>query len=252
MNKAQNLLSNVDDRNKRQQEKQRQILRFLRQHLWSTQAILQEVMHLQTRQSAHKSLKKMAEIGLIKSHAYKALGGDMTIWGITAHGQVMAFDVNGEAVIKAYFEPAKISEQNVRHQLELQKIRLVAESNGWSHWQDGDRLGSLDKNAKRPDGIAKNKSGAKVAIECERSFKTVKRYEQILLNYLKSIRANQVSGVVWVCPTEEFKVRLEILIKSIKVLKVAGQIVQIEPQKHHQNIHFCSYEQWPKFCSESR
>lgn len=252
MNKVQNLLFNIDERNKRKQEKANLILRFLRQQLWSTQAILQLVMHLQSRQAAHKSLKQMADQGLIKAHVYKALGGNITIWGITAHGQAMAFYADGEEIIKAYFEPAKISEQNIRHQLDLQKIRLVAEAHGWSSWQDGDRLGILDKNAKRPDGVALDKAGIKIAIECERSFKTVKRYEQILLNYLKIIRANQVSKVVWVCPTEDFKTRLEILIKSIKTLKVAGQIVQIEPQKHHKNIYFCSYEQWPNFCRESR
>ena len=146
-----------------------------------------------------------------------------------------------------YFEPTRISEQLIRHQLDLQKLRIKAELVGWQDWQDGDRLGALSKSTKRPDAITLNDNGVKVAVECERTFKTVKRYEQILLSFLLLIKNNTISEVVWVSPTQDIAKRLEVLVKSIKKLKIAGQVVQIDPIKHHAHIHFCSYANWPSY-----
>ena len=232
------------DRNK---EKQYLILRFLREVLWSKQDILQLVMKLQSRQSAHKSLKQMELQGLIKPHTFSALGGKLTLWGITQHGQSMAFDTKTEMPYSTYFEPSRISEQLIRHQLDLQMLRINAEAQGWISWQDGDRLGQLSKSTKRPDAIAINNIGLKVGVECERTFKTQKRYEQILLSYLRLIKNQTVNEVVWISPTEDFTKRLKIQIQSIKQLKIAGQIIKVEPQKHHLHIHFCSYENWPNY-----
>lgn len=242
----QNLILLPAARKKRQQEKQLAALRFLRQHLWSSQVILQQVLGLASRQAAHKTLTQMAHLGLIKSFVYSALGGNVTIWGITQNGQATSFNPETEDVIKAYFEPSKLKEQTIRHHLDLQQLRIVAELNGWINWQDGDRLGGLGKDAKRPDAIAVNIDGQKVAIECERSFKSIKRYQQILLSYLKLIKSGEISSVVWVSPTQDFSSRLKVLIKSIKSLKIAGQTIQIDPAKHHINLHFCSYEDWCK------
>ena len=243
-----NLLTSPSVRALRKNEKQYLVLRFLREALWSTQDVLQMLMKLQSRQAAHKSLKQMERLGLVKSHTFDALGGRLRLWGITQHGQSLAFNLESETPYSAYFEPNRISEQLIRHHLDLQLLRVKVEANGWFNWQDGDRLGVLNKDTKRPDAIAINSgSGMKVGIECERTFKTQKRYEQILLSYLKLIKNNTVNEVVWVSPTQDFSKRLEILIKSIKHLKIAGQIIKIDPQKHHQHIHFCSYEDWPHY-----
>ena len=244
---ATNMIANPQARKERKDEKQLVVLRFLRQVLWSSQEILQIVMKLQSRQAAHKSLVQMEQAGLVKSHLFYALGGKLKLWGITAHGQTMAFNLNSETPYSVYFEPTRISEQLIRHQLDLQKLRIKAEFLGWTDWQDGDRLGALTESTKRPDAISLNINGVKVAIECERTFKTVKRYEQILLSYLLLIKNNTISEVVWVSPTQDIAKRLEVLVKSIKKLKLAGQVVQIESVKHHKNLYFCSYEDWPNY-----
>lgn len=98
---SENLILQSADRKKRQLEKQHAVLRFLRQHLWSSQAILQDVMKLQSRQAAHKTLSQMQSEGLVRSHQYLALGGKLTLWGITAHGQVMSFDTKVEELCSA-------------------------------------------------------------------------------------------------------------------------------------------------------
>jgi hypothetical protein len=243
----QNLILDATNRINRKAEKQFLVLRFLRQHLWSTQLILQTVLKLQSRQATHKSLCQMQQAGLVKSHVFNALGGKITLWGITAHGQIVAFIPEHEEPYSAYFEPSRISEQMMRHQLDLQMIRIKAEELGWTNWLDGDRLGQLENDAKRPDATVLNESGLKVAIECERTFKTTKRYEQILLSYLRLLKNGVIKEVIWVSPSEDFSKRLKVLITSIKKLKVAGQFIQIDPNKHHANLYFCTYEDWPNY-----
>lgn len=242
-----NLILEPIARRNRQEAKQSAILRFLQQHIWSSQHILQQVMELESRQSAYKTLSNMRSSGLLISHQYITLGGKVTLWGITAHGQGMAFDVCKEEPVRTYFEPSRVSEQNIKHHLDLQTLRLIVEKIGWTDWIDGNRLGVLDKNAKRPDAIVKDSTGLVVAVECERTFKTTKRYEQILISYLKLLRANKVAKVVWVLPNVDMVKRLRKLITGIKSVKVAGQKIQIDPLKHHINLHFCSYQNWPVY-----
>jgi len=247
MSSLLNLMPDPLVRSSRRVEKHNLVKRFLRQHIWSSQAVLQKVMGLESRQAAHKTLSQMEIIGLVRSHQFNALGGDITLWGITPHGQVMAFDPENESPYSAYFEPSRVSEQAIRHQLDLHNLRLEAEACGWSNWTDGDRLGVLEKSAKRPDALVKDLQGLKLAIEVERTFKTIRRYESILVSYLKMLRAGQISKVVWVSPTQDISDRLKKLITGIKFVIVAGQKVQIDPLKHHANLHFCSYADWPNY-----
>ena len=247
MSSSHNLIKSHDQRNARQQQKQHVVLRFLRQHLWSTQDILQKVLLVSSRQAAHKALTSIEKKGFIRCHKYEALGGVLTVWGITSQGQAMAFNVDTENLVNAYFEPKRISEQTIRHQLDIQRLRLKAEAIGWHSWIDGDRLGGSDKDQKRPDALAKNKDGILVSIECERTFKSIKRYEQILVNYLKLIKVGEIKEVVWVSPNDDISARLKSIITTIKFVRVNGQKVEIDPAKHHLHLHFCTYENWPNY-----
>lgn len=182
---------------------------------------------------------------LVRRHKYQALGGAVTLWGITAHGQAMAFDPVSETPYAACFEPSRISEQNIRHQLDLQRLRLAAERKGWMEWTDGSRLGDIPKDGKRPDAIAIDPQARRVAIECERTLKTMKRYEQILVTYLRAIKSGKVDIVIWISPTLEISQRLKTIITGIKTVRIAGQRVSIEPERHHRNLVFTDYAHWP-------
>lgn len=240
-----NLLMTPNQRQQRKNEKRILLMRFLRQHLWSTQDILQEALQLMSRQAAHKTLVQLERDGLLKRYNYQALGGAITLWGITAHGQAMSFDVESEEPYSAYFEPSRISEQNIRHQLDLQKLRLAAEHTGWTNWTDGSRLGDIPKNGKRPDAITIDPQGRRIAIECERTIKTRKRYEQILVTYLRAIKSGKVDMVIWVSPTSEISQRLKAIVTGIKTVSIAGQRITIEPDKHHRSLAFTDYACWP-------
>lgn len=245
MRQIKNLITSPRERDSRQQEKRQKVLKFLRQHIWSTQQILQQVIGLESRQATHKTLLQLETELLIKRHTFNSLGGPVTLWGITPHGQGMAFTPGQEPLISAYFEPSKISEQNIRHQLDIQLLRIKAEASGWSQWIDGDRIGNIEANGKRPDAIAVDPSGSRVAIECERTIKTVKRYEQILVTYLIAIKAGSISRVIWATPTAELATRLQSIIFGINSVRVAGEKVAIDRDRHHKNLFFVDYDRWP-------
>lgn len=162
----------------------------------------------------------------------------------------MAFEPETELAHNAFFEPTRISILNIQHQLDLQLLHIKANKAGWINWVDGDRLGNLHQGGKRPDAISTSPAGHITAIECERTIKTTKRYQQILASYLRAIKAGDFHQVVWVTPSSELAARLGSIIKSVKIVPIAGQKVAIDPARHHQHLYFADYSNWPKLTGE--
>lgn len=247
MASRENLIGTPAGRQQRAMEKRRQVLRFLRQEIWSCQDILGSVMGVQSRTAAHKNLARMEAEGLVRRHRIETLGGGgLTLWGITSHGQAMAFDPESEQPVSAYFEPGRIAEVTIRHELDLQRLRLQAERAGWTDWINGDRLQDLLKGGKRPDAMATSPQGLRTAIEIERTMKTSKRYEQILASYLMALKAEQLDRVVWLSPTEDFTLRLRAIVLSIRSVTIQGHRFPIDPQRHHSRLTFMAYATWPQ------
>lgn len=245
MGAQRNLIFSSSVREARRDEKRQAVLRFLRQHIWSSGSILQQVMGLCSRQAVHKSLASMERDQLIRRHSFRALGGLVTLWGITPNGQAHAFELGKEQPISACFEPSRVSEQTIRHQLDIQWLRLRAEAAGWHDWVDGDRIRGVVKGGKRPDGVATDTQGRQVAVECERTIKSTQRYQQILVWYLRAIKTGSIARVIWVSPTPEISQRVRTILSGIRVVSVAGQQVRVDPERHHANLLFTHYAEWP-------
>ena len=246
MGARHNLLGAPADRHLRALQKRAQVLRFLRQEIWSSQDILGGVMGVESRTAAHKNLARMEDEGLLRRHRFEGLGGgSITLWGITSHGQALAFDPVSEMPVASYFEPNRVAEITIRHTLDLQRLRMQGERAGWKDWINGDRLPELLKGGKRPDAIATSPTGLKTAIEIERTIKTPKRYEQILASYLMSLKSEQVHQVVWLSPTEDLALRLRAIVLGIRSVTIQKQRFAVDPQKHHGRLSFLGYRQWP-------
>ena len=246
MGARDNLLSAAADRKQRVLQKRMLVLRFLRQEIWSSQDILGGVMGVESRTAAHKNLARLEDEGLIRRHRVDGLGGgSITLWGITSHGQALAFDPVSETPVASYFEPTRVAEITIRHALDLQRLRLEGERAGWRDWVNGDRLPELLKGGKRPDAMATSPAGLKTAIEIERTIKTSKRYEQILSSYLMALKSEQIHQVVWLSPTEDLALRLRAIVLGIRSVTIQKQRFAVDPQKHHGRLFFLGYRQWP-------
>jgi hypothetical protein len=203
-------------------------------------------MGVESRTAAHKNLARMEDEGLLRRHKVEGLGGGaITLWGITSHGQALAFDPATEAPVASYFEPNRVAEITIRHALDLQRLRMQGERAGWRDWTNGDRLPELLKGGKRPDAMATSPAGLKTAIEIERTIKTSKRYEQILASYLMALKSEQVHQVVWLSPTDDLALRLRAIVLGIRSVTIQKQRFAVDPQKHHGRLSFLGYRQWP-------
>jgi hypothetical protein len=171
-------------------------------------------------------------------------GGALTLWGITAHGQAMAFVPETEMPLAAYFEPGKVAEPTIKHGLDLQWLRVCGERAGWHGWINGDRLPKLLSGGKRPDAIAVSPDGQMTALEIERTIKTTKRYEQILASYLMALKAEQVQKVLWLTPTNDLALRLRAIVLGIRTVTIQRQRFTIDPERHHSRLDFLSYSNW--------
>lgn len=223
----------------------RKLLRFLRTHIYSTLPILQQVVGYRSSQGIRQALRRLERIDYVRQHIHVGPGQRLALWGITHVGQAFAFDLGNELPVAATFEPSKLAASTIPHHLDLQMIRMKAEDEGWTMWKHGDRMGAVGKDDMRPDAVAVDPSGKVVAVECERSLKSQQRYRGILSAYLQAIRAGQFSRVIWISPTEDISRRVQKIILSIERVPVDGRSVPIEPERHHKNLVFTTYQKWP-------
>src|SRR5581483_3416405 len=200
-------------------QKQTKILEWLKTETYSSPDILALVVGLAHRQSLHKVLGTMQEQGVIRHAKVPVVGGHQTLWGITEHGQALAYDLSkNETPSAKIFEPGRISALRLRHILGLQKMKWQALQTGWSGWKNCDRgVQPHKRNEKfkhRPDVVTIDPAGRVVAIELELTFKTIKRYQQeVLPSHVREICLHhQYQHVLWVCASVEDTKRMKDLI----------------------------------------
>ena len=232
-------------RRARAQQKRQLILRFLREEIWANVANIGELLRVKPI-AAIRTLEKLANEDLLRHHLLPTMGGHLVLYGITPHGQALAAK-DGEEIFEKVFMPSRVAPTYARHTLDIQLLRIRAERTGWTAWVNADRLDKWEAGQMRPDAFATSPQRKRVAIECERTIKSPKRYLDILNGWLQSIRKGEVDRVVWVSPDERIRDRLRQIVTSITHLRIAGQEVLI-PRDRFDNLTFLTYAEWPTSC----
>ncbi len=234
------LIDSYFDRQQRILNKRRDILRFMRDEIWSTAKVLSVVVGV-TEISIYKTLHKLERDGYLKSHYIQE--HRLKIWGVTPLGLIFSWDKEEQMKNRPYFEASKVKPLMMYHHIDLQKARLRASDAGWYDWVPGNYLPLNIK--KRPDAIVNEyRTNNIIAIELERNVKTKKRYEAIFVSYLTAIKKNKYHSVHYVCPCPEFAIRLQRMFYLITSIPVAGQRVTIT-DKHRARIVVFALERWP-------
>lgn len=241
MSNASHLLQ-LNEREARVQEKQDLVLQFLTDEIWTDVSNVGELLQI-NRAATYRTLNTLERKQLIRSARISCIGSVVTLWGITAHGQGLAA-TDQTPVRKKIFAPSKVAPTFVRHTLDLQLLRIKSQQQGWTGWINADRIQKWTAGLVRPDAFVTSVEGLRVAVECERTIKSPKRYSDILSGWLQVIRKGDVSYVVWVSPNEHIRSRLQHIITSITHVPVNGQLVLI-PRDRFDSIKFNTYEEWP-------
>ncbi len=218
--------------------KRAKVLAWLKSEGFSTSAIVGQVLGFQ-RSATHKTLKDMEKAGLLQVEQVPAGAGTIAIWGLTAHGSLMATDPDDPNPDYSYFEPGRVSPLSVGHALDVQRVRLVLTRDGWTGWQS-DRDCHRLQLPKIPDALARDPAGQLVAIEVERTTKTEKRYRDIMSTYLQMARAGHIDHVQYICPQPGIAKRLQRLYAGLEYVVVQGQRVQLRPE-HYEKFSFIDF-----------
>lgn len=243
MANTQFLLQDKAQQAKRIAEKRRLIIQWLKSELYSSADILSAVIGLKG-QGAHNTLKAMERDGLLRSEQLPTGSKMQQIYGLTPHAAALESDIALGNIVP-YFESSKVSPWTLQHSLSIQKLRLQLEADGWQNWasdRDCRRLGQAEKWLKVPDSIAVSPDGQRVAIEVERSFKTLKRYPDIMAAYLQAIKQGQFAGVDYWCVGSVTATKMQEIFYSIKQIKIKGQLVDLQPH-HYQQFNFFNFKE---------
>ena len=232
------LINSYQQRCARSQTKRETVLRFLRDETWSNLTNLADVLGL-SEPATFKTVCQMERDGFLLRFKVAALR--LSLWGITPQGLAFSWADNEVMQARPYFEPGKLSVMTIAHYLDIQKARLIAEQAGWTNWIPGHRLPKGIQ--KRPDAIATNAEGQTIAIELERSIKTLKRYEAIFAIYLQMMKREEYAKVHYLCPDASFAPRLKRMFTLIQSVPVAGERVPIT-EKHRARFPVFALKNW--------
>lgn len=241
----------------RREEKEKLILKFLKSEGFSTRKILGELLKV-SRTSISRTLKSLERRGLLMESDVNFCFDQRSpsLWGLTPTG---AFEATEDGKYR-HFDPNKVSEITIRHELAIQSTKIKAIHLGWNEWLGGRELRKLAvaerklKNAgginslvwlQIPDAFAVSPKGRKIAFEIERTIKTSERYEEIFKSYCQMLIDGTVQEVVYVCP-EDKCVRLERLILSIETVLIGGLIRPVN-DSFRKRFHFVTYEEWEDY-----
>ena len=241
------LLRNHAQRLARRDAKRHAVLRFLREEIYSTAQMLQQLLGARALQGVHRTLQGMERDGLLTSEIVTTPAGrQVQLWGITPHGQGLATDFDaGETLPDRAYERGRVGLTVLQHTLDIQSMRIKCERTGWTDWQAGDRLTKWTAGQGRPDALATDPNGFRWAVEIERSIKTRKRYESILADRLKAIHQGRFDRCAWLSPDAQIRRIVEVTILSIDSVPVGGRREGIE-ERHREKLLFACYEEFPQ------
>jgi hypothetical protein len=258
----QYLISDPKERKERALEKETDVLRWLKDEIYSTTAILADVMCVEAR-AARTVLNRLAARGLIVKDEIRFFGARaLVLWGITPAG---LFHIStAEEIAKGslrYHTPGSIKPLTIEHAIGVQECRFFFECEFEdSDWVPDRLLPGKGLKAKDPkrwplypdgvfsfikDGVAKKKT---VAIEFERSRKTPARYVEIIKAHIKNMENRRYTGVWYVCPTTKEAETLNALFSRMIHEKKIGLFInddnRLGPDQVVQLFEFRSKEQF--------
>ncbi|ELB2105419.1 mobilization protein (plasmid) [Vibrio parahaemolyticus] len=204
------LITSKAERYQRNYEKMATVIQFLKQEVYSDITNLMLLLRYKKRQPLDRLLSKLIQLEYIHKHEFEFQTGKISIWGITDLGLTQNIqDINED--FRA-FDPYRVKFGTLEHKLMNQKAQIYLQRNGWTNWRNADQY-SFRKQydvEHRPDAIITAPNGFTIAIETERTLKTVSRYRAILKSHVLAQKKNYWSAVFYVVPNDDIR---QLLIK---------------------------------------
>lgn len=206
----------------RAQEKRRLILLFLRTEIFTTAPVIERLLGLTTT-PAKNTLRALQADRLVKHHRLdrdESGRPPVDLWGITLLGQEALED---DVPIEKFFVPSAVSRTYIDHRIAIQKVRIDRERAGYTEWINGHDLGRLTAGEARPDALALDPSGIRVAFEIELTIKPSPRYSTSVYHRIGDIQRGKYSKVEWVCRDADTMKRLHSKLIKLETASCLGK-----------------------------
>lgn len=201
-----------EKRTRRNAEKIRLTLRFLRDEYCSTAEIISQVIGVPTMKPVYMFLNGLEKKGYLRFVEHVIDGKRRKVWGLTPHGVAFSFDDDEPLTDAEPFQPSKVSATQLHHRFGLQQLRLDMERSGARNWRYLNAANA--KGMKIPDALAE--IGDKtVAVEFERTVKSRRRYQELVSSYLFNRKTHGIDEIWYVCPDKPTLRRVEKAILNV-------------------------------------
>lgn len=225
-------------------EKKRLTLNLLKEDTFSTVGNLALFLQI-SRDNAYRTFKRLEKQGLVvlDERPWRfAQRGKCSIWGLTLKGSraIVGFES------QRYYSAKKVSDTVIEHSLETQRAKIFALRAGWTWVSSRDVYQKAYKEPFKwlqvPDAIATSPKGEVIAIEVERSEKSLSRYKAIANNYCQMFYDKTVQHVVYICDAE-IKESIERKIFSSEKIEINKKLNNFN-ETFKRKFHFVTYEEW--------
>jgi hypothetical protein len=221
----------------------RLMLRYLAKSDFATAKILQDYLGVNEKSSISHKLKGWQRLEFIEEvEVPRPFGGrPLKVYKLTQHGQGMALSIGAEPR-----EEVKIPLSGLEHAFMVQRTLIALTRLGYYGFElDKQIANAQERFGHYPDMVCFNKHLKRVAIECERTIKSRSRYKQIALNFVRALRNQNVSKVIYVVPDESVRRGIESTLRAAlsDSFKRGGLTLDIEPSEMAKLIMFVTLEQ---------
>ena len=231
-------------------EKKALILNLLREDTFSTVGNASLYLGI-SRDNAYRTFKRLEKEGLVilDERPWRlAQRGKCAIWGLTKKGSraIVGFESS------KYYNPKRVSNASIEHSLETQRAKIFFFFFWWEWVSSRDVYQKAHKEPsiwlQVPDAIATSPKGEVIAIELERSEKSLSRYEAIANNYCQMLYENTVKRVIYICEAE-IKESVERKLLSLKDICLDGRLNSFN-DSFKNRFTFLTTDEWETHATE--
>ena len=231
-------------------EKKTLILNLLREDTFSTVGNASLYLGI-SRDNSYRTFKRLEKEGLVilDERPWRlAQRGKCAIWGLTKKGSRA---IVGSQSYK-YYNSKRVSNTSIEHSLETQRAKIFALKAGWVLVSSRDVYQEAHKEPSRwlqvPDAIATTPKEKIMAIELERSEKSIARYETIANNYCQMLYEQTIQGIIYICDVEKKK-SVERKILSPEKVFIQGRLNNFN-ETFKSKFIFLNIEEWETYAKD--
>ena len=223
-------------------EAESRLLRFLFEETWTHIDIVRSLMTEMSESTVEGMISNLADRKLIRCHEL-AIGSSSTgqYWGITRKGIHEYQLITGISSDRPVFYRKMLNPKSILHRLDLQRLRLTAEHNGWRNWRSVRPAGLMEKGEIYPDATVIRPDNYRIAIEAERSIKSKDDYTKIFLGHLGVWRKRRWDMIYYLSPDRATADRLRKTYSEIGGVNFEGSVTAITDE-HRDMFRFFTYD----------